>query len=165
MSREKKFKKPWIFAPVLRLAISPRHFLYCADALYHEASRQGGYASSLKFLLCLFCYLLCYYILPFKLSSLFWTHLTPSKMIVCVALLIYLCRIGPGSAAPVALRNTTALFSEKASPAWQPNPPGRCYTAVSSLWFSVSGAQSTLMFLHHTSPGWSGWGEKLNGFW
>ena len=46
-------------------------------------------------------------------------------MLMCVALLIYLGRISPSSAAPVAVQNTTALFGEKASPAWQPDPPGR----------------------------------------
>jgi hypothetical protein len=46
-------------------------------------------------------------------------------MLMCVALLIYFGRINPSSAAPVAVQNNTALFGEKASPAWQPDPPGR----------------------------------------
>lgn len=67
-------------------------------------------------------------------------------MLVCIALLIYFGRIYPGSAAPVALQNTRALFQEKASPAWQPDPPGRgtwsllyscVFTLVLCVWNAI----------------------------
>jgi hypothetical protein len=58
-------------------------------------------------------------------------------MLIYVALLIYLGRVSPSSAAPVTIQNTTALFGEKA-PACQPDPPGRgtwslLYSCVFSL--------------------------------
>lgn len=58
-------------------------------------------------------------------------------------ILMHLGRIGPGFAAPV---NTTALFQEKASPAWQPDPRGRgtwsllyscVFTLVLCIWNAI----------------------------